>query len=339
MRSSLLSLAILSAVLLIPLGAGAQSDPCGELGAAKEKTYGFLPSQIPKDQRQAKSEAMDHFWELVQGQGSEGVSCLRTLLREETGDVFFLFDASNLLYSLDQSEESLTVISGSLARTSLKEIDPAGYLWLLVQLAQRGADTGFLADNYMRFPDVDTYLPRHGAMKLDRELGAVLAYGSMPSALADKHLTTLLAAEEPYARRTAALLLSLNLTEDSLKALSSLPGLESFPETLRKAIDLALTYTPPTPLPSPQFSREQVLQRLERIPDYDADFPGVAGDDELTEAAATTLLAEDLPVLREARRRSINGVSDEALYEYFALTAILREVVNRLDLYKEYRKH
>jgi hypothetical protein len=51
------------------------------------------------------------------------------------------------------------------------------------------------------------------------------------------------------------------------------------------------------------------------------------------------LTEADLPAVREARRKSIHGLSDESLYEYFAYTTIIRGVINRLDLYKEYRVH
>ena len=50
------------------------------------------------------------------------------------------------------------------------------------------------------------------------------------------------------------------------------------------------------------------------------------------------LEAGDLESLREARRRSITGVSDEALAEYFAITRVMLGWVNRLDLYRDLRK-
>jgi hypothetical protein len=50
-----------------------------------------------------------------------------------------------------------------------------------------------------------------------------------------------------------------------------------------------------------------------------------------------TLTEADLPAIREARRLALRGISDESLEEYFAFTAIIQGVMNRLDLYKEYR--
>ena len=86
-------------------------------------------------------------------------------------------------------------------------------------------------------------------------------------------------------------------------------------------------------------SRAEVLKTLNRIPNFGGDFWGVAGDKELAQSAIALLQEEDLPVLREARRKSIYGLSDEALHEYFALSRVLLGVINRLDLYKEAREH
>ncbi len=43
--------------------------------------------------------------------------------------------------------------------------------------------------------------------------------------------------------------------------------------------------------------------------------------------------------VREARRAALLSVSDESLYEYAAYTRVILGVINRLDLYKEYRVH
>jgi len=50
-----------------------------------------------------------------------------------------------------------------------------------------------------------------------------------------------------------------------------------------------------------------------------------------------TLTEADLADIREARRNALHAVSDEALDDYFTFTAIIQGVMNRLDLYKEYR--
>lgn len=68
-------------------------------------------------------------------------------------------------------------------------------------------------------------------------------------------------------------------------------------------------------------------------------FFGVSGTERFIESAIANLNEADLPVIREARRRSIEGISDEVLGEYFAYNHIIKGVINRLDLYREYRVH
>jgi len=343
-------------VLAFPAATWGQAEICAELQAAKKATYGFRPSELAKEQQQQKSTEMDSFWNLVKEKGQPGVTCLRGMLLAEKEDGFFVFDGSSLLLSLDQSDDSLAAASQALRYANLKEVESAAYIKLALHLSRRGVDIGPLADKYLRYPEVDTYLPQH-AMKLDRELGAIILYGSMSPEVADGYLETLLEAKESYTRNTAVLLLALNMTERSLRALNSLPDLNAFPEGVAKEIERARKHSPAATTPTRRLSREQVLERLNRIVEFNEALARVSGEQEWDElmkrfgdiptaaqedfesSASATLKEEDISLLRRARTSSISGVSDEVFYEYFALTRILRNVVNRLDLYSQYRDH
>jgi len=99
----------------------------------------------------------------------------------------------------------------------------------------------------------------------------------------------------------------------------------------------------------PAYSREQVLARIRALPrtpeqaqaELKKENPvlGIAEDEPLVRSAIVTLTAADLDTVRDARRASLMSVSDEVLYEYAAFTRILLGMINRLDLYKEYRVH
>jgi hypothetical protein len=43
--------------------------------------------------------------------------------------------------------------------------------------------------------------------------------------------------------------------------------------------------------------------------------------------------------LRAARRKAVYDISDESLAEYLAFTQVMIGLMNRLDLFKEYRTH
>jgi len=355
-----------------------QPDLCVAIQAAKAKTYGFQPSKLSTKERQQKSVEMDTFWRLA-GEDKAAAACLRTLLSTEKSDGYFLFDGSSLLYSLDPSEESTEVVMESLEHADMKEIEMSGYLRLLLRMSNAGVDIGPLAARYLRYPEVKSYIPQH-AMELDRDMGALLLYGSMRPEQEDRYLTEALSYQESYARSTAALLLALNMTEGSFKALSTFARMAELPEDSRKVVESYRVYNPYRPPATPaKFSRAEVLAYISQLPhsekefreamqrqeEYEKKHPalnptgklsdteleaavskkveesppffGVSGADRFIESAIANLNEEDLPMIREARRRSIQGISDEVLGEYFAYSHILRGVINRLNLYKEYR--
>lgn len=351
------------------------------MNRAKARVYGFQPSRLSDKERQTKSQEMDAFWRLATQGKPASAECLRQQLSAEKRDGFFLFDGASLLYSLDQSEASAKLVTASLERADMAEIEPSGYLRLLLEMSSGGADIGPLARRYLEYPKVDTYVPQH-AMSLDRDMGALLLYGSMAPEKEDAYLISELGNKERYARATAALLLALNMTESSLKALHAFTGWNDLPEDSRKVVQSYRTYAPyQGPATPVKFSREEVLAYIGQLPHSEAEFRaamqrqeqyekqhpelvpkgklsdaqleaavnqkvqesppffGVAGADRFIESAEANLTEADLPMLREARRRAIQSISDEALGEYFAYSHIIRGVINRLDLYREYRVH
>jgi hypothetical protein len=158
---------------------------------------------------------MDRFWKSVKSQGQSGLECLKQMLVAEKQDGFFVFDAASLLVSLDQSPASLEVAHLGISKTNLKEIDSSGYVRMGMLLSRKGLDITPLAEHYMKAPEVKGFVPQH-AMTLDRETGALFLYGGMPISVADKSLIRLLSASEPAARSTAALLLSMSMTEEGI---------------------------------------------------------------------------------------------------------------------------
>jgi hypothetical protein len=310
---------------------------CADLEAAKSRTYGFLLSQLSRDEQRAKSQQLEQYWQMVRIKGQTGVDCLRRMILSEEKDGYFAFDAANLLYSLDKSSTSLEAVFVGLSRTNLKELNASGFIALSLALSQHGIDITALAEKNMTAASVHGYVAMH-AMTLDRETAAFFLYGSMPPATADKSLVRMLDSREPYTRSTAALLLSFSMTADSFKALKA-SNSATFPTEVRSSIDPTMKYSRVVVSVPAKMSHAEVLGKLKRIPNYDSTFLGVAGDDTLEQSALAVLKEDDLETLREARRKSLVAVSDEALGEYFALSKILLGVINRLDLYKAYREH
>lgn len=310
---------------------------CVQIQKEKSNVYGFRPSQISKEEQKAKSDQMDQFWKSVKSQEQSGKECLKQLIVAEEQDGFFVFDGASLLLSFDQSPASLEVARMALSKTNLKDIDSSGYIRMAMFLFQKGLDITQAVEHSMKAPEVKGYVPQH-AMHLDRETGAFFLYGIMPAPIADKSLIRMLDAPEPATRSTAVLLLSLSLTEESFKSLKSLDK-ASLPKSVQEAVEASVKYHSVASAGSAKVSRADVLKTLNRIPKYGGDFWGVAGDKEFAQSSVAVLTVEDIPALREARRKSISGLSDEALHEYFALSRTLLGVINRFDLYQGLRGH
>jgi len=361
------------------MGAGmaqAQAPSCADLRAQKEKVYGFHLTQLNEAQIDTKSKEIDAYWKQLQSAGPDGVSCLKEMLSAEKTDHIFQFDAASFLFQLDKSPESLSLVKDAIVQTDFQETDPANYLSLALELGQRGANIQSLAARLLLFPNAIIHISEH-SLDLDSDTAALFLYGSMDSAKASKALIAQLQAQEPFVRAAAAHLLAEEMTEEALRTLSTWGGLADVKEDYRRNdIQSVITYQAPNPaeFANPKWTREQVLQIIAGLPHTRKEFDGVMGtrgaefdrqmrekkpsQEELAKAVAesepiygitdrtafqnsavATLKAEDFDTLREARRKALYNISDESLSEYLAYTQVMIRLMNRLDLYKDYRAH
>ncbi len=316
-------------VIIIAGLAGAEDFDCAELRGLQNETYGFKPSDLDSAQLAAKSLAMDKFWKATLAAKSDGAACLKALLAEKRDDPFFCFDGCALLQSMDKERPTLEMIAKTLAFTDLADLQIPAYVSFALDLAKADINTGVLARKYLEQEHVTAYVHQH-AMQLDRLSGGMLLYGSMPSGAADRFLISALRSPQAYARNTAMILLALNMTETSLATLDSLRKAGTMPDSVDaqiKAMKRGMTFAPSG---DPKLTRVECLRYLGKVPAYDSAFPGVAGNKDLMESCAMQLRATDISALREARRKSLRSVSDESLFEYYALSLILNAVLDRI---------
>lgn len=326
---------MVAALFLCAVPTFAQAPDCSKLAAMKAKTYGFHPSDLSDAQQTTKSTELDRFWDEAKSEQANGIICLQQMIVAEKTDTFFLFDAPSLLYSLDHSPESLAAIAKGLSGSDLKDLQIPDYIRILLRLNRDGVDIGPLAAKYLYFPKVDAFVPQH-SMKLDRAMGVMLLYGSMPSETVDRYLIPELSAKPDYVRSTAALFLAMNMTPEDFRALRALK-LSDLPANIQKQIEATLKPGAMKAVDHPALSREQVLAMLRQVPKYDEKFPGVADNGKFMSSAMSTLTKDDLDAIRSARQRSIGGVSDEALDEYVALSQVLLAVIVRLNMFPDAR--
>jgi hypothetical protein len=366
-------------VWAMTIGAGvaqAQAPSCADLRAQKEKVYGFHLTQLNETQIDVKSKEIDAYWKRLQSAGPEGVSCLKEMLAAEKTDHIFQFDAASFLFQLDKSPESLNLVKDSIVQTDFQETDPANYLSLALDLGQRGVNIQSLAARLLLFPNAIIHISEH-SLDLDSDTAALFLYGSMDSTKASKALIAQLQAQEQFVRAAAAHLLAEEMTEEAFRTLSAWGGLAEIKEDYRRNdIQAMIKYQAPDPaeFANPKWTREQVLQIITGLPHTRKEFDDVMStrgaefdrqmrekkpsQEELAKAVAesepiygitdrtafqnsavSTLKAEDFDTLREARRKALYNISDESLSEYLAYTQVMIRLLNRLDLYKDYRAH
>jgi hypothetical protein len=260
--------------LLVVLHEGSASaaidSACAELQKDKSTIYGFHPAQISRKEQDAKSSQMDQFWKSIKSQGPQGMDCLKQLIVAEQQDGFFAFDAASLLLSLDTSTTSLEVASSGIAKADLKDLDSSSYIRTTLFLLHRGMDITPLVEHYMTAPEVKGFVPQH-AMTLDRETGAIFMYGSMPSSSADQSLIRMLSSKESATKNASVALLSLSLTEDSFKVIKAVDR-TSLPESFRKSVEGSLKHQRIEDPGPTNKSRAELLQTLNRIPNFGGNF-------------------------------------------------------------------
>ena len=364
------------AAIPVPQPAWETPPACDAIRAAKSRTYGFHLAQMNEEQISAKTRELDAFWKQVQAAGPEGVPCIRALLAEEKTDHVFQFDAASMLFPADQSPETLNLIRDSLNQVDFQESDPANYLSLAFELGQAGVDIRPLAAQLLLYPNAVVHISEH-SLDLDSDTAALFLYGTMEPSQASSALAALLDAPEPFVRAAAAHLLAEQMTEEGFRTLSKWDGAAKIEEDFRRNdIQSIVKFQLPNraDFADPKFTREQVLQTIASLPHTQKEFDdvmatkGAAFDKQMREkkaspqqiaqavadmlpiygvadhtafivSAIATLQSSDFATIRDARRKSIYNISDESLAEYLAYTQIMIGMLNRLDLFKDYRLH
>jgi hypothetical protein len=349
---------------------------CEELRAAKTKIYGFHPAQLTEEQVQAKAKELDGFWKQVQAAGLDGVSCVRGMLTEDKTDHVFQFDAAAMLFSADHSPEMMTLVRDSLAQADLQESDPANFLTIAFELGRNGQDVRPLAAKLLSYSNLSIHIPEH-ELDLDSDTAALFLYAGMEQAQADAALAGLLRDADAAVRSAAAHLLAEQMTEESFRTLGKWDGVSKVAEDFRRNdIQAIMKYQPPNKadFAHPKFTRDEVLEAIVSLPHSQNEFDLVkstkgaafdqqmhdknADQEQIAEAVAAgapiygiadhtafifsaiaTLHPGDFDVIREARHKSLYNISDESLAEYLTYTHIMIGMLNRLDLFKEFRKH
>jgi hypothetical protein len=325
----LLVFLILSADLLPAAG-----DGCAVLREAKESTYGFSPSSLSTLEKTAKIIGLDRFWKLAKADPKQSSGCLLAMLEKERTDSFFLFDGSQLLFTLDKSTQAAEAIAGALAKVDLNDVKPYDYAALAIDVSKAGARISSAAMNFVSARHVDEYEPGNGVL-MNRERGVAALFGRLPVEEAVVKGKALYESGDSATAPYGLLILALALTPDAMAIVNQAGDISGLPAPIRRQISSLISRTSPRAQVASTYNRKQLQAILKSAPNYRGGFPGPSGNEEFLTSAFSELQPEDAPLVREARRQSIVDPSAASLLQYYAYTHILLVMQTKAGIFVE----
>lgn len=297
---------------------------CDSLTLLKKSVYGFKPSDLSDSLKNLKSEELDVFWKTARNNPTDASKCLQSLIETETKDSYFCFDASSLLLRLDTSTQYLPTVVAGLKKCNLEDLQLNAYLQICFYLGYKGQDIGELTTNLISIPNARIFLSNH-FLTLNAIDASIFLFNIMPTTTAESVLISTIQNGNSTAKHNAAVVLNLLATDNGDKFLNSLIEKKQLGDsTVQFIIKDRKTFIIKT---KGSTSRAKVMEALNDVPyNFEKEFYGFAGNDKLISSACKQLNKEDIEKIRDARRKSTPGLSDEALHEYFALTKILMTV-------------
>jgi hypothetical protein len=302
---------------------------CDSLLILKKKVYGFRPSELTDTLKSLKNKDLDLFWKTAHNNPTAAKPCLETLIENETIDSYFCFDASSLLVRLDSTNTYLPTIINGLKKCNLEDLQLSTYLEICFYLTNKKQDITELATKLISVPDAKVFLSNH-FITLNAIDASIFLFNNMPPETAEKTLLSAILNGNSTAKHNAAILLNIIATDTGDKFLNSLIERKQLEDsTIQFIMKDRKNFTIKS---NGSESRSKILELLNDAPyNFEKEFFGFAGNDKLMGSACKQLTKQDVEKIRIARQKTTPGLSDEALHEYFALTAILMTVRNQKE--------
>jgi hypothetical protein len=124
-------------------------------------TYDFRPRDLDQSSMNAKSAALDAFWERVKTAGAPTLDELRKELQRPDVPSFFSYDGSKLLLSLSDTPADEKIAAAAIARADIADLQMDDYFFTVHALAIQGQDTTAAAFNILRAANFQVIVPQH----------------------------------------------------------------------------------------------------------------------------------------------------------------------------------
>jgi len=327
---SLLALAFLVSLPMLVYGSET-TDACVDFERTIKSTYDFRPALLSDSERNKKSAAMDKVWTAVKSRQIELLPCLRKALADPQANNWFGFDGSNLLVSLDPSRSSKVEQLRNYSNVNLDDVDLRLWVSTLSQLGAEGFDVSGPGERWLSSSNATYFLPEHGALQVDKFLGAIFIFGSMDETQATPALLRIAGLADHPGREIALSLLLMQATPEAIRGLKSIDQSKLAPRAqaiLRDHLDRPQLVTKRE---SPKTSREQFLKAFTAFVSGDrmpfATLVSQVPDGERDVVAV--LKPEDLPLVRKVRRLMIANANQHAAEYYVDFTKIIATLISQ----------
>lgn len=289
------------------------------------RTYNFKAAGLTQEQVEAQSKRLDVFWNKVRQSAGALIPCLRKALDDDHSGRFFNIDGSMLLVEVNPSRASKALQVRKFIEADLDGTDLEYWVATMARRGVEGFDTSAAGAKWLAYPNAKFNLKMHGGYPIGSFLGAVFIFGSMDEDLATPVLLRIVNQVNHPHRDDALAILMSQATPASLQALRQV-NTAGLPKGTDQSIrDLLEHPKLLKPRANPKLTREEQLTAFQGIIDGNyqpfREMVMKAPDGEVD--AVATLRAEDIPLLRRARRASISRCNQHAVSDYASFTAIL----------------
>jgi hypothetical protein len=255
-------------------------------------------------------------------------------LKSDQSASFFGIDGSMLLVEVDPTDASKALQVRKFIEADLDGTDLEYWVKTIARRGVEGFDTSEAGAKWLSYPKAKYELSMHGGYPIGSFFGAVFIFGSMDENFATPVLLRIANDVNHPHRDDAIAILSSQVTPASMNAMRQINPAGLSAQNQKALRDAQENRELLKPRANPKLTREENLRAFQGIIDGDystfRELVMRVPDGEVD--AIATLRAEDIPLLRRARRASISRCNQHAVSDYASFTAIIAALNAKLHL-------
>jgi hypothetical protein len=313
-------------ILAVAFSGSVIAAPCDELKVLIDKTYNFRPSTLTNEEPGAKSDEMDIVWKTVAKDKAVLLPCIRSEIAQRKTDLFFRFDASNLLFKHDRSVDTKKLMIEIYSGADLTDIGHGYWIAPMARFAFEGLDVSKAGETWLRYrKPPEQHLPR----PLSKSLGALAIFGSMDESLATPALARLAAEANTDFQEIA---ISLLIDQETPRSREEVKKLKSkLPRAIADSIEKKIASSKLIDLRegTPKMSRDGYIKALTEFLDGKPT-SWLRHTREVRDGErdmVVVLTTADIPLIRKVRRYYIS-IGESPAREWYEL---FTQVINTIE--------